>query len=196
MRKLSESVWGDIRKKSLGQEYRGEDTFKFNIDEMKAVDLDESIPFLWADIDLVANGDTTFNRETLDRMLPQIEKTGWRLPNGPEELINNFIKVIIRLGDKIDTKWIPYEGATYTNTETGVVLSFPTPNEKWGWSYWAKDDYFVKYPEKLTPDVFSVNDRCFDVCDYHYQESKKMVLMDFNNNDKTKRLHVRLVKDK
>lgn len=195
MKKLSESVWGSIRKKSLGQEERGENKFRFNIDEMKEIDLDESIPFLWADIDLEANGETTFDRETLDMMLPKIEKTGWRLPNGPLEL-ENFIKVIIRLKDKIETKWVAYEGATYTNTETGVVLSFPTPNKQWGWSYWAKDDYFVKYPEKLTRRISTENDRSFDICDYRYQDYKKIVLMGTNNANKKKKLHVRLVKDK
>ena len=196
MKRLSESIWADFRKKSLGQEERGEDFIRFNIDEMKEVDLDESIPFLWADIDLEANGETTFDRETLDMMLPKIEKTGWRLPNGPLELNNNFIKVIIKLGDKIETKWVPSEGATYTNTETGVVLSFPTPEHQWGWSYWAKDDYFVKFPEKLTQRKPTENDRSFDICDYHYQDYKKMVLMETNNAQKTKKLHVRLVKDK
>ena len=36
MRKLSESVWGEIRKKSLGQEERGEDSYKgMNIEEFE-----------------------------------------------------------------------------------------------------------------------------------------------------------------
>ena len=192
---LNESVWGNIRNKSLGQEERKEDFIKFNIDEMKEVDLDESIPFLWADIDLEANGETTFDRETLDMMLPKIEKTGWRLPNGPLEL-RDFIKAIIRSKDKIDTKWVPFEGATYTNTKTGVVLSFPTPNQQWGWSYWAKDDYFVKFPEKLSHKASTYTERSFDMCNYHYENYPKSVLIQTNNAPKNKKLHIRLVKDK
>ena len=56
MRKLSESVWGDIRKKSLGIEDRIEGST--NIKEMKPVDLGGSV--LWADRDLAQGGKETF----------------------------------------------------------------------------------------------------------------------------------------
>ena len=77
MRKLSESVWGDIRKKSLGQEERLENST--NIRFMKPVDLGGSI--LWADRDLEQQGKDVFTYKEVEELL---SRTEWRLPTSEE----------------------------------------------------------------------------------------------------------------
>ena len=77
MKKLSESIWGDFRKKSLGQEERLED--KTNIQDLMPVDLGGSI--LWADRDLEQQGKDKFTYKEVQEL---ILKTEWRLPTAEE----------------------------------------------------------------------------------------------------------------
>ena len=74
---LNESVWGDIRKKSLGQEEREENST--NIKYFEPVDLGGSV--LWADRDLeLQDGTVHFTYEDV----ANIKKGEWRLPTQKE----------------------------------------------------------------------------------------------------------------
>ena len=191
MKKLSESVWMDIHKHSTGEVEREEDRYRFNIDDLKEVDLGPQVPFLWADFDLEANGEFFFDRDQVDDMIPQIEKTGWRLPQSPVEL-KKFIKTILK-NDNLVAEWHPEAFGMIKNTETGAYVSFPT-GSKWGQSYWATDDYTKYY---TVDDKYPKEDRrSFDMCDYNFEGSKKMVLIQTNNALREKKLKIRLVKDK
>lgn len=190
MKKLSESVWSDIHKRSNGEQLRKEDTYKFNIDELKEIDLGPQVPFYWADIDLKANGDTEFNRDTVDEMLPQIKKTGWRLPYGPFEL-KSFIKSIIRY-DCFTTEFKSYFYGIIRNEDTGASLKFDISNE-FGESYWAEDDYRKTYPNER---VASNTERSFYVGEEYFEGNKKMCLISTNNRERHQKAKIRLVKDK
>lgn len=194
MKKLSqitESVWSDIHKRSNGRSLRKENTYRFNINDLKEVDLGPQVSFLWADFDLEANGEFFFSRDQVDDMIPQIEKTGWRLPQSPVEL-RKFIKTILK-NDNLVTEWHSEAFGIIKNTETGAFVSFPTES-KWGQSYWATDDY----PKYYTVDYkYQKKDRrSFDMCDYNFEGSTKMVLIRTNNEPREKKLKIRLVKDK
>ena len=76
MKKLSESIWGDIRKKSLGTEERLER--KSNVKDMVPVDLGLSV--LWADRNLEINGNNKF----LIDEIKDYEPDGWRRPTREE----------------------------------------------------------------------------------------------------------------
>ena len=76
MKKLSESVWGDIRKKSLGKEERLER--KSNVKDMIPIDLGLSV--LWADRNLEINGNNKF----LIDEIKDYEPDGWRRPTREE----------------------------------------------------------------------------------------------------------------
>ena len=80
---MEESVWGDLRKKSLGQEKRLE--IPGNVNELVPIDIGCSV--LWADRDIVMDGETKipFNE------VSQFEIDGWRRPTRKEakELFTN-----------------------------------------------------------------------------------------------------------
>lgn len=81
MKKLSninESTWGDMRKRSSGEQIRKEDTIKTNIKDISPVDIGVSV--LWADKDLEVNGDTFVYID----QVKGFEKDGWRLPSQKE----------------------------------------------------------------------------------------------------------------
>ena len=158
MRKLSESVWMDIHKHSTGEVEREEDRYRFNIDDLKEVDLGPQVPFYWADFDLEANGEYYFDRDMVDDMLPQIKKTGWRLPYVPFEL-RDFLKVIDRY-DEFETEFKPQAFGMIKNKETGAFISFPSPSE-FGEHYWAEDDYRKRYPDEEKSGIQT--DRSFDM---------------------------------
>lgn len=190
MKKLSESVWGDIRKRADGKTERQENTFKFNIDKLKEVDLGLYVPFYWADFDLEANGEYFFNWYEVEAMLPQIKKTGWRLPYGPFEL-KSFIKTILRRPE-LETEFHPEAYGMIKNSAINTYVSFPTSSE-FGESYWVEDDYRTKYPGEK---VVSGTERCFYMGNEYFEGNKKMTLLSFNNQERDKKLKIRLVKDK
>lgn len=88
MKKLSESVWGDIRQKSLGKESRAENQIKGNVNDMVPVDMGVSV--LWADRDLEVNGEYEFNIDYIKDYAPN----GWRRPTREEadELLHHCEK--------------------------------------------------------------------------------------------------------
>ena len=78
MKKLSESVWTDMQKRSTGDSVRMEDTIRTNIKDISPVDIGVSV--LWADKDLEINGDTFVYID----QVKGFEKDGWRLPSQKE----------------------------------------------------------------------------------------------------------------
>lgn len=190
MKKLSridESIWTDMQKRSSGEELREEDTFKFNIKDMKEIDLGPEIPVIWADIDLIANGTDYFDWYTVEEMLPQIRKTGWRLPYGPNEM-KSIIKTLKRF-DKFEATWKAEAYGMLKNAETNTYVSFPTSN-KWEENYWCEDDY--------NPEDFKnwKNARIFETGKNYYEDSSKMILLTTNNLEKGREAKIRLVKDR
>lgn len=86
MKKLSESIWGDIRKKSLGKEEREENEIG-NIKYMSPVDVDGDV--LWANKDFeLADGTCFFDYEFAKNFG---EVKGWRLPTLEEA--DDFLKM-------------------------------------------------------------------------------------------------------
>ena len=85
MRKLSESVWTDIQKRSNGDRIRKENDHT-NIMDIIPLDMDCSV--LWADRDLEwKDGSCYFN---FDEVSEIVEKSKWRIPtkNEVSELFN------------------------------------------------------------------------------------------------------------
>jgi hypothetical protein len=188
---VNESIWSDIHKRSNGETVRKEDEFRSNIKNMKPVDLSSDFPVYWADIDLEVNGDDRFDWEETQSMKEQIEKTGWRLPKAPQEIYEMFGKNIKKRNEYLHRTWIPNQKGIITNEKTGEKLEFPTTNE-YTESYWCDDDWIYA---SNTGRVNFENERCFDVGKYCAYEGI-FSLIRMNNMEKTKKIKIRLVKDK
>lgn len=78
MKRLSESIWGDIRKRADGIDQRKED--KGNIDDIKPIDAGGSV--LWADRDFEIGGEYLFSMKEVEEFLKNAK--GWRLPTKKE----------------------------------------------------------------------------------------------------------------
>lgn len=78
MKRLSESVWGDIRKRAEGNTGRKEDVINSNVKEMTPVDVGCSV--LWADRDLEIDGESKFIIDDIK----DYEPDGWRRPTRKE----------------------------------------------------------------------------------------------------------------
>ena len=122
---VEESVWGDIRKKSLGQEARMEESG--NVKDLKPVDLGLSV--LWADKDFELNGETEFYIDDIKDIAP----AGWRRPTREEadELLT-------------DAEWNRDEVLSFnkpfksiiTISHNGKSISFSRKNLAEKWEYW------------------------------------------------------------
>jgi len=186
--KIDESTWGNLLDKGAGEKEAKEDTFNFNFYQIKPVDLGPEFPFLWADTDLIANDEIYFDWDTLQRMLPQIKKTGWRLPYSPNQM-RDVIK-LINTSPNLKTVWHRRAFGMIENTDTGEYVSFPTGSQ-FGETYWCEDDYHSTNPGRQIE-----NERVFEIGENYYQDGKKMVLLSTNNMEKTRTARIRLVKDK
>ena len=79
MKKLSESVWGDVRRRAEGHTERREDDMT-NIRDIVPLDMGCSV--LWADRDLEwKNGSCYFN---FDEATELVKKSEWRIPSKDE----------------------------------------------------------------------------------------------------------------
>ena len=188
---LKESTWGDMVKRAEGEQIREEDVLRTNIDEMKEVDLGKDFPVYWADIDLEVNGEDVFDWEETEKIIPQIEKTGWRLPKAPNEIYDMFGKDIRKKDTYLTREWIPRSHGVLSSKETGESLYFPTTNQ-YSESYWCNDDW--KY-HASTGKVNFENERCFDVSQHCYYDGI-FSLIRMNNMNRDKKIKIRLVKDK
>lgn len=74
-KKVNESVWSDIHKRSNGDQIRKEDEFS-NLKYLKPLDMGGSV--LWANNDIeLKDGDSYF---TFDEAFELVKNSGWRLP--------------------------------------------------------------------------------------------------------------------
>ena len=78
MKKLSESVWGDVRRRAEGITDRKENQIRGNIKDIKPVDIGCSV--LWADRDFEIDGETEFLIDDVN----DYEPLGWRRPTRKE----------------------------------------------------------------------------------------------------------------
>ena len=88
---INETIWGDINRRSQGNQVKKED--KTNIDSIKPVDVGASV--LWADRDLEKQGEYLFAFDEI----PPINSNGWRLPTMDE--INELEKVLFGEEEKM-----------------------------------------------------------------------------------------------
>jgi len=193
--KIDESTWGSMLDRGAGETIKKENIFTFNIKNMKPVDLGHDFPVYWADIDLEANDENRFDWEDVQKMIPQIEKTGWRLPKGPMEIRNMFGKDIKKRNEYLhriwDNKGTVCKGI-FSSDETGETLEFIA--DKSGFyvsiSYWCENDYELSNSKRRQD-----TERSFDVSEYCTYDGT-FSLIASNNEEKTKRIRIRLVKDK
>ena len=180
MRKLSESVWGDVRRRAEGQDIRKEDTIG-NLAELKPVDMGGSV--LWANQELVVEGECLF---TWDEANELIGGQAWRLPTKKEvaELdgINRYYdKEYIYFGD--DRK--------LAFRKSGTAFIFHGIETK-------LDEYKVFYGWTSEPYEFSAKSiHALVIDDYNlsYSPLNKRI-SDQVTKDKDSKCSVRLVKNK
>ena len=146
MKKLSESVWGSIRKKSLGQEVRLED-------KLTPVDLGNHCNFYFANKDL--DGEFTFD-EMKSLNLP----SGWRLPTSREfenavyediwvdETLQDNIEVIDDIPNSITFKGIEEVKFDLGGNDSVYYWCDDSVNNGWssvelGWCPRNSADYYV-----------------------------------------------------
>lgn len=170
--------------KKLTDEYfekavREEDRFDSNIKEMKEVNIDDSVPVLFADRDLVVDGHEYFDFYELCDMLPKIEKRGWTLPDRYD--FDNWFYAIRgpwEPHDYIKSKFVQYKGGVITGKKTNEKLVFNT-DKQYGEDYWC---YPQEWPK--TAPGFGMGDNGFPVC------------VKTNNFPKDEQCKIRLVKYK
>ena len=113
MKKLSqitESVWGDIRKRGLGDEIKKEDEVS-NIKKLKPIDMGGSV--LWADDDIFYDGECLF---TFDEAFELVKNSGWRLPT---------LQDVAELDILVNRGQFKHDNSLfYFENETGDVLKF------------------------------------------------------------------------
>jgi len=171
-----------LTKEYFGKLQRDEDKFVTNIDEMEEVDLGRSFPIIFADRDLIINGQDYFNWFFVESVLEKIKKTGWDLPpyKGFDEM---FYKSTYphRKKDIIIDNWISFEGGTITTTETSQVLHFNS-NRQFGETYWCSPDRDLSNSDTA---------RCFNMGDTRFE-----AIVVTNNEPKEGKCKIRLVKYK
>lgn len=103
MKKLSESIWGDIRKKSLGQEERQENAFNPDY-----IDFGDDTTVYWTKKTIDINGN---NRFLFDE-IKDYNNNGWRLPTFEEVNQINWY----------DCKIYSHKGDTYIKLQNGEFI--------------------------------------------------------------------------
>lgn len=132
MRKLSESVWGDIRQKSLGKEDRKEAQVG-NSGSLKPVDLGGSV--FWADRDIEVDNRILFTFDETMEIIRNIN--GWRLPTRKEasELEGHnmyYDPSYVYLDDDRKISF-PKDGVGYTNQQ-GKPYTLDIGRSFYGWT--------------------------------------------------------------
>lgn len=103
MKKLSESVWGSIRKKSLGQEERQENAFNPDF-----IDFGDDTTVYWTKKNIEINGN---NRFLFDEV-KDYNNNGWRLPTFEEVSQINWY----------DCEIYSHKGDTYIKLQNGEFV--------------------------------------------------------------------------
>ena len=118
---VGESVWGSIRKKSLGQEERLEDSTR--------IDFGPNTTVYWAQDALEIDGENQFFFEDVENY----NHNGWRLPTVQEVKQVDFShirKSWYRDDDGVGYVWLQYPNGT---------LRIKTENSIYGFGMWTKD---------------------------------------------------------
>jgi hypothetical protein len=167
-------------------EDRKEDEFHSNIDDFKTVDLGKEFPVLFADVDLIVNGNDKFLWDEVILMIEKIKKTDWRLPNY-SEMRHMFYKEKIQPKPKnnVITCWYPEKYGSVQSKETGEILYFPT-DKKYGEAYWICTELLD--PSKIAKGLHVGNPRVNDGC--------LIRVNTFDSHKETYPAKIRLVKDK
>ena len=178
---LTESFWGDVHKRSRGDEVRKEDEIG-NLRSLKSVDMGGSV--LWADQNLIYDGDEIFTFEDANNL---ISDSGWRLPTRKEVA-------------ELDGHNIYYD-TQYIYLDDDKKLSF----KKCGCGYTPKagkpftlDENKAFYGWTSEPYQYSSNDIHVFILDHFelaYSPEKETINNQVTQNAGTK-CCVRLVKDK
>lgn len=195
MRKASEIVfelWSKGVERNLTGEDRLEDKHVSNIKDFKEVDL--GFPFVFADVDLIVDGNDDFTWYDFENLRSYIEKTGWRLPNF-EEINRLFFKHSSR---EITHDYIifDYERKNGYDVAHISVKNFPgvldvnidNPHATYFWADWSsKQDEINPKADKTTARMWMIrNDKYVRSGDY----------FSTGNLYKDKQIKIRLVKDK
>ena len=177
MRKLSESVWGDLRKKSLGQEDRIEDKIG-NLKDLSPVDMGGSV--LWADLDLEYDNKFHFK---FSEVLELIKNSGWRLPTLAEVA-------------ELDKLQYHHDSESFWFTNNFESLYFKKRGMYHYTAGWLdRDRYYYAWTSDMYNNHqvhdFTMDNESMTHSPLNSRDSMKMVVQ--NTEDK---LSVRLVKDK
>ena len=130
---ISESVWGDIRRRGLGDDIKEEDAFN-----PEYIDFGENTTVVWAKEALEINGEVEFYfKEVKD-----YNNNGWRLPTKEEVEQINFHRDNVRIywAEGYETLKFP-EGELRIHTDIsgrGFRMWTSTLEEKW-------DNYAYSY---------------------------------------------------
>ena len=195
MKKLSQINEGFLSKtlsRVKSGEERLEDRIESNIDEFEEIDL--GFPFVFADRNLVINGEDKFTWEDFESYRSYIEMQGWRLPNF-EELPKCFFRSRYpdRLHDYITYKYD--KGKVYFESKKGIDVLEIYIDNPYGQDFWC--DWIPEFDNvenKIKRGVDSQNARGWGVASWRYVQGNNPV--DFNNYNKMKKLSIRLIKDK
>jgi hypothetical protein len=178
---VKESFWGDVHKRSIGDEIRKEDEIG-NLRSLKPVDMGGSV--LWADQNLIYDGDEIFTFEDANNL---ISDSGWRLPTRKEvaELDGHNIYYDTQYIYLDDDKKLSFKkcGCGYT-PKTGKPFTLDENKAFYGWT--------------SEPYQYNSNDIHVFILDHFeltYSPEKETINNQVTQNVGTK-CGVRLVKDK
>lgn len=172
-----------LTKEYFGEIERAEDKFETNIKDLKEVDLGKDFPLIFANEDLIVNGENKFDWYFVESILDKIKKTGWDLPpyKGFDSMFYKSTYPHIKK-DNIKSKWIPYEGGIIETTDSNEKLIFRAKNKEFGEDYWCGADKDLS--NSKTARSFNMGDTGFSV------------IVVSNNQDKYKKCKIRLIKYK
>lgn len=166
-------------------EGRKEDEFHSNIDDFKTVDLGKEFPVLFADVDLIVNGNDKFLWDEVVLMIDKIKKTDWRLPNYSEMRHMFYKGNRQRPKDNVTIEWRPEKHGAVTSKETGETLYFPI-DTTYGEAYWIGTELLDT--SKIAKGLHVGNPRVNNGC--------LIRVSTFSFHQETYPAKIRLVKDK
>ncbi len=154
MKKLSESVWNDIRRRGIGADTKQEDAFNPDY-----VDFGENTTVYWAIDNLEIDGEVKFYFDDVK----DYNNNGWKLPT---------IDEVNQLQWNIRIAW--YEGCKHLKFYDGNELRLKT-NGSGGFHMWTKE-INTKFPSSAYAYGFN-NSNDFDVTNFNKSINKLFVFL-------------------
>ena len=154
MKKLSESVWSDIRRRGIGTDIKQEDAFNPDY-----VDFGENTTVYWAIDNLEIDGEVKFHFDDVK----DYNNNGWRLPTVDE---------VNQLHWNIRIAW--YEGCKHLKFYDGNELRLKT-NGSYGFHMWTKE-INAKFPSSAYAYGFN-NSNVFDVTNFNKSINRLFVFL-------------------